>query len=104
MCGETNMKECGTNLRRVHVSNVIVGEGPRFWFCEQANGARRGNSKTEALVSICGKSSAMGQRTHSNKHFDGVAVTVVQPEIRKKNTFSKGNMDILVAIMNEQCF
>lgn len=81
LCRKTQKKEHATNLRRVHVSNMIVGEGPRFWLREQANGAGWGDRETETLVSICGKSSAVGQRTHSHKHFDGVAVTAVQAEI-----------------------
>lgn len=69
---------------------MVVGEGPWFWFGEQANGAGWGDRETETLVSICGKSSAMGQRTYSHKHFDGVAVTAVKPGIwKRKHTIGK---------------
>lgn len=65
---------------------MIVGEGPWFRLCKQANGVGWGDCETETLVSICGQPSALGQRSHSHKHFDGVAVTAVEAgSLKKKN-------------------
>lgn len=68
-------RSANTDLSDVHVSNMVIGECPRLWLGVQANGVGRGDWETEALVSISGQASPLGQRSHPHKHFDRVTIT-----------------------------
>lgn len=43
-----------SNLGCVHISNVVVREGPRFWLGEQADGAGGRDLEAQTLVSVRG--------------------------------------------------
>lgn len=54
---------------------MVIGEGSWFWFWKQSDGVGWGDCEAETLVAICGQPITMGQRSHSHKHFDGIAVS-----------------------------